>query len=243
MQLSCDNLTVSYRRHPAIHHLTCQFKMGETTAIVGPNGAGKSTLLKAILGEVKPDTGNVIWNGISPQDIAYLPQHSEIDNSVPLSVADVVLLGSWYQIGLLGRVDNNLNKRVDNSLEQVGLAGFNQRYITELSRGQLQRVLFARTIMQQANVILLDEPFNAMDSKTIDTLLHIIHLWKQEGKTIIAVLHDLYQVNTSFDYTMLLATKLISYGKTNTVLTRENLTQAYAHNFNWIDDIDLCENV
>ena len=243
MQLSCDNLTVSYRRHPAIHHLTCKFNIGETTAIVGPNGAGKSTLLKSLLGEIKPDTGKIIWDGISNRDIAYLPQYNEIDNSVPLSVADVVLLGSWYKIGLLGKIDVNLNIKVDEALAMVGLSGFNNRYIAELSRGQLQRVLFARTIIQQAQVILLDEPFNAMDSKTIDTLLHIIHMWKQNGKTIIAVLHDLYQVNTSFDYTMLLATKLIAHGKTNNVLTRDNLMQAYSHNFNWVDNIDLCEDI
>ncbi len=239
MQLSCKNLTVSYHRHPAIHHLSCEFTIGSTTAIIGPNGAGKSTLLKAILGELKPDTGEIILQNIKQNDIAYLPQSSELDNLLPLSVSDVVLLGSWHKIGLFGKVTQNLTQSVDDCLQQVGLSGFNMRYIHELSKGQLQRVLLARIIMQQASIIILDEPFNAMDSKTITDIQQIIKKWHNQGKTIIAVLHDLQQVANCFEYTLLLAKELIAHDKTNLVLNRENLSRAYSSNFLWLDS-DFC---
>ncbi|HMT02371.1 MAG TPA: ABC transporter ATP-binding protein [Burkholderiales bacterium] len=236
MQLACKNLTVSYHHHPAIHHLTCDFKIGTTTAIVGSNGAGKSTLLKAILGELKPDTGEIIIQGINKKDIAYLPQSIELDNLLPLSVSDVILLGSWHTIGLFDKVNYDSQLLVNDCLEQVGLSGFNKRFIHELSKGQLQRVYFARIIMQQASIIILDEPFNAIDSKTITDIQQIIKKWHQQGKTVIAVLHDLQQVVASFEYTLLLAKELISYDKTALVLNKENLSKAYSNNFLWLDN-------
>jgi zinc/manganese transport system ATP-binding protein len=241
MQLASDNLTVSYHRHPAIHHLSCEFKMGATTAIVGPNGAGKSTFLKALLKEIKIDTGQVIWRGITRKDIAYLPQITEIDNLLPLTVQDVVLLGSWHQIGLFGKITPQINGILNDSLHLVGLDGFKFRYINELSRGQMQRILLARIIIQQATIIILDEPFNAMDNKTTDDLLELIQNWRKCGKTIIAVLHDLHQVAAYFEYTMLIAKELIAYDKTKIVLQSDSLREAYANNFIW-RDFDLCSN-
>ncbi len=241
MRLACENVTISYHRHPVVHHLSCAFNFGTTTAIVGPNGAGKSTLLKAILGEIKPESGRVILEGLNRSDIAYLPQVTEIDASLPLTVEDVVLLGCWYQIGLFQKTTKKDNERIDECLEQVGLSGFKRRYINELSRGQLQRVLVARIIMQQAKVIILDEPFNAMDMQTTDDLLQLIKNWQQNGKTIIAVLHDLQQVARTFEYTLLIAKELIAYDKTSLVLKRTNLAKAYANNFVWLDADEPCE--
>lgn len=241
MQLSCENLTITYHRHPVVHHLNCDFKFGTTTAIIGPNGAGKSTLLKAILGEIQPESGKITMNGLERSDIAYLPQVTEIDSSLPLTVEDVVLLGCWYQIGLLKKTSKDSSAKVDQCLEQVGLSGFKERYINELSRGQLQRVLVARIIMQEAKVIFLDEPFNAMDTNTTEDLLKLITKWQQSGKTIIAVLHDLQQVARNFEYTLLIAKELIAYDKTTQVLNRRNLAKAYANSFIWFDTDEACE--
>ena len=243
MRIACENLTIAYQRHPVIHHLNCEFKLGTTTAIIGPNGAGKSTLLKAILGEITPDSGKIIIDGLSRSDIAYLPQVTEIDSSLPFTVEDVILLGCWYDIGLFGRTKKNNTKYIDECLEQVGLVGFRKRYVNELSRGQMQRVLVARILMQQAKVIILDEPFNAMDSQTTDDLLQLIKKWQKLGKTVIAVLHDLQQVANTFEYTLLIASAQIAYDKTRIVLKRSNLEKAYANNFIWFRDDEPCDIV
>lgn len=241
MKLACENLTISYQRNPALHHVTCDFKLGSTTAIIGPNGAGKSTLLKALLGEVRPDTGLVILRGLTRRDIAYLPQVNAIDHNLPLTVSDVVCLGNWYDIGLYGKTTLSNELSVDQALAQVGLSEFNLRYVQELSIGQLQRVLLARIIVQQAKVIILDEPFNAIDSRTVFDILKIIKNWQKEGKTVIAVLHDLTQVDNNFEYTMLLAKELIAYDLTPKVLCNNVLKRAYTHNFMWLEG-DLCKS-
>ena len=240
MRLACENLTVAYQ-HPVIHHLSCDFKLGSTTAIIGPNGAGKSTLLKAILGEIKPESGKIILEGLNRSNIAYLPQVTEIDASLPFTVEDVVLLGCWYNIGLLGKTNKSNNSYVDECLNQVGLNGFRKRYINELSRGQMQRVLVARILMQQAKVIILDEPFNAMDSQTTNDLLQLIKQWQHDGKTIIAVLHDLHQVARFFEYTLLIAKEQIAYDKTRIVLNRANLEKAYTSSFIWFNEDEACD--
>ena len=240
MLLACNDLTVSYHRHPAVHHLTCQFKLGTTTAIIGPNGAGKTTLIKALLGEIEPDSGRITMHGILRKDIAYLPQIHNIDNMLPLTVADVVLLGSWYTMGLFHEVSAAAESQLGYCLAQVGLTGFNRRYIHELSKGQLQRVLLAKIIMQQASIIILDEPFNAMDMTTVAHLLELIRSWQKQGKTVNAVLHDLHQVAKYFEYTMVLASRLVVYDKTTTVLTDPRLKDAYASRFVWHAS-DLCD--
>jgi zinc/manganese transport system ATP-binding protein len=240
MRLACEDLTISYQRHPALHHITCELKLGVTTAIIGPNGAGKSTFLKAILGEVRPETGRVVIQGLARCDIAYLPQINTIDHNLPLTVGDVVSLGNLYKIGLFNKTSKDDDIIINDALNQVGLSGFNLRYVHELSSGQLQRVLLARVIVQQAKVIILDEPFNALDSKTIADMLSIIKSWQQDGKTVIAVLHDLTQVANNFDYTMLLAKELVAYDVTQNVLRNDTLKRAYSHNFMWLDNNDLC---
>ena len=241
MRLACEDVTVSYHRHPVLHHISLDMKLGTTTAIVGPNGAGKSTLLRAILGEIKLDTGRVILDGLACSEIAYLPQVNTIDYNLPLTVDDVVSLGNWYRIGLFGGLNEQNKTLVNDALSQVGLSGFNLRCIQELSSGQLQRVMLARIIVQQAKVIVLDEPFNALDSVTISDMLNIIKNWQQTGKTVIAVLHDLEQVANNFEYTILLAKELIAYDKTSKVLQPQILSRAYKNNFMWLDTNELCK--
>jgi zinc/manganese transport system ATP-binding protein len=213
--LACDNLTLGYDRHPAVHHLDCSFPRGTLVAVVGPNGAGKSTLLKAIAGELDPIEGGYRL-GVPRERIAYLPQRGELDLAFPVSVFDMVAMGLWRQIGAFGRLRPAL----------AGLSGQEQRPIGTLSGGQLQRARFARLMLQDADLLLLDEPFNAIDSRTIEDLAAIMQEWHAEGRSIIAVLHDLELVRRVFPHCLLLAREQLGFGPTDEVLTPERLARA-----------------
>jgi zinc/manganese transport system ATP-binding protein len=237
--VSVDNLTVSYRQHPALHHINGQFASGALTAVIGPNGSGKSTLLKSIMGLIKPAGGSVRVS-VPDTRIAYLPQQTEIDRSFPMQVRDCVLLGCWRAMGAFGGANADLAARTDAAIRTVGLEGFERRTVGSLSSGQFQRVLFARLLMQDAELILLDEPFNAMDSRTTDTLLGLIQQWKTQGRTVIAVLHDDAQVRAYFDQTVLLARELVAWGPTALVLTEQHLQRARTLAEAWDDNADIC---
>ncbi|WP_443115200.1 metal ABC transporter ATP-binding protein [Herbaspirillum seropedicae] len=225
--ISLENLTVSYRRHPALHHVNGAFERGSLTAVVGPNGAGKSTLLKSMLGLVRCNDGRVLTH-VDARRIAYLPQQAEIDRSFPISVLDCVLLGYWQAKGNWGGIDAAMCARARQALAAVGLDGFSGRPVASLSVGQFQRVLFARILLQDAEVILLDEPFNAIDARTTGDLLRIISAWHAERRTVIAVLHDHDQVRRAFPQTLLLARHVVAWGQTAEVMCEENLQRARA---------------
>ncbi len=237
--VSLDNLTVSYRQHPALHHVTGQFARGSLTAVIGPNGAGKSTLLKSIAALLPIAGGRLIWTQPQPR-IAYLAQLAEIDRSFPINVQDSVLLGCWPATGAWGSVGNTLQARVADALHAVGLGDFSRRPLHTLSSGQFQRALFARLLVQDADVILLDEPFNAIDSKTTAALLGIVAQWHQQARTVIAVLHDESQVRQHFPQTLLLARQVVAWGDTAQVLTEPHLQQARAMTQAWDDNAELC---
>lgn len=220
-----DNLTVRYRHHPALHGLSGHFVRGSLTAVIGPNGSGKSTLLKSAMG-LLPCAPGCIAVAAPRERIAYLPQLAEIDRGFPMAVRDCVLLGCWPRQGAWGGVDAAQLRRVDEALDTVGLAGFGARPIGGLSSGQFQRVMFARLVVQDAELILLDEPFNAMDSKTTTTLLALVRRWHAEARTVIAVLHDDQQVSEHFPQTLLLARECIAWGPTAQVLTQPLLQRA-----------------
>ncbi len=239
--VSIDNLTVSYRQHPALHHICGQFAPGSLTAVIGPNGSGKSTLLKSIMGLLPAATGRVSV-GTPIARMAYLPQVSEIDRSFPLSVGDCVLLGCWSAVGAWGGISAALLAHVQAAIHTVGLDGFEQRSIGSLSSGQFQRVLFARLLVQDANLILLDEPFNAIDSRTTTALLALIQQWHTQGRTVIAVLHDEAQVRAHFEQCVLLARELVAWGDTRQVLTEPNLQRARALAEAWDDHADICHS-
>lgn len=235
-----DNLTLTYHRHPVVHHVSGHFQAGEATAIVGPNGAGKSTLLKALVGLLKPNHGQLDLGGLKPRDIAYLPQQAAITRDFPLSVQDAVLLGAWRGAGWFGRISRGLRLQAQDALAQVGLANLGERPLDELSAGQFQRVLFARLLLQDARVILLDEPFTALDAKTTADLLSLVARWRTEGRTVIAVLHDYEQVRSHFPQTLLLAKECIAWGPTAEVLTPARLARANGVAVNWDDDAPVC---
>ena len=234
--ITLRDLTVAYNRRPAVRHVTGRFEPGSLTAIVGPNGAGKSTLLKAIVGAARPGAGTVDRGGLATRDLGYLPQASELDRSFPLSVADVVLLGAFRRIGVLRGVDRSTAQRAHAALDAVGLDGFASRSIGALSAGQFQRVLFARLLLQDAPVILLDEPFAAIDAGTTDALLDVMRRWHIEGRTVIAVLHDFDQVRAHFPDTLLLAREPIAWGRTDTALSPDNLRRARGRASVWDEE-------
>jgi zinc/manganese transport system ATP-binding protein len=220
------DLTLGYEGHPAVHHLDGAFAAGSLTAIVGPNGSGKSTLLKGISGVLKPLGGSIAHAGYSVHDIAYLPQISEIDRAFPARVSDLVAMGFWRRRGLFAAIGRADRAALETALEAVGLRGFAGRQIDTLSGGQLQRALFARVLLQEARVILLDEPFTAIDEKTVADLIGVIQRWHDEQRTVIAVLHDTEMVRRSFPQTLLLAREPIGWGATAEVLTAANLLRA-----------------
>ena len=223
MALALRDLTLGYDRHPAVHHLDAHIAAGSLTAVVGPNGAGKSTLLKAITGALSPLHGRI---EVTAGRTAWLPQLAEVDRSFPLSVRDFVAMGLWARIGAFGAVRAADRTKVGEALAAVGLTGFETRGIDALSGGQMQRVMFARLLLQDADLILLDEPFTAIDARTVADLIGIIHRWHGEGRTVIAVLHDMETVRAHFPQTLLLAREKIAHGPTAEVLTAENLFRA-----------------
>ncbi|HRD68135.1 MAG TPA: ABC transporter ATP-binding protein [Candidatus Competibacter sp.] len=238
--LTLDNLTVCYDRHPAVHHLSGTFASGSLTAIVGPNGAGKSTLLKAIMGLLPATTGRIGHTVLARSDIAYLPQQAQIDRQFPIAVLDVVLLGHWQRIGALRSVTAELRARAIAALAAVELNDFQRRPIRSLSAGQFQRVLFARMLLQDARLILLDEPFTAIDARTTADLLDVVRAWHAEHRTVIAVLHDLEQVRAHFPETLLLARSGIAWGQTAQVLTPDNLRRARRMAEAWDENAPPC---
>ena len=240
MSIHLSDLTLGYDRHPAIHHLSGSFETGSLTAVIGPNGAGKSTLLKGIKGMLPALSGRVEMEGIEPAAIAYLPQQAELDQDFPISVLDVVLLGHWRGVGMFGGMDCIHRQRATEALAAVGLEGFDQRPIGSLSVGQRQRVLFARVLLEDSPVILLDEPFAAIDARTTADLLTLVGRWHGESRTVIAVLHDFDQVRRHFPRALLLAREAVAWGDTETVLSPENLLKARAMSEAWDDDAAIC---
>ena len=237
--VTLDNLTASYRHHPALHHVSGQFAAGSLTAVIGPNGSGKSTLLKSIMG-LLPRLSGRLDVAVPRARIAYLPQLAEIDRSFPIDVRDCVLLGGWGAAGAGGAMGSAALARAEAALGAVGLQGFERRALGSLSSGQLQRVLFARLLVQDAELILLDEPFNAMDSKTTAALLDVIATWHQQQRTVVAVLHDDAQVRQHFPQTLLLARQVVAWGPTAQVMSPANLAHARAMAEAWDEDAAQC---
>lgn len=238
--ITLHNLTLGYQRHPAVHHLSGSFAAGSMTAIVGPNGSGKSTLVKGITGFLRPMDGSIDHGGLLPHQIAYLPQRLEVDRSFPITVLDTVLLGLWQEIGMFGGVNRTLWQRAAQALSTVGLGGLESRGINELSGGQFQRVMFARMSLQEAPVLIFDEPFSAIDEQTVLDLMAVIRRWHQEGRTLLMVVHDMDLVRQYFPQTLLLAREPVAWGETGEVLTEEHLLQSRTMAQAWDRSAAVC---
>ncbi|MBS0529781.1 MAG: ABC transporter ATP-binding protein [Proteobacteria bacterium] len=225
-QLQFRDVTLGYDRHPAVHHLSGEIAPGALLAVVGPNGAGKSTLFRGIVGILKPLAGSIALGNVSARDVAYLPQSAEIDRSFPISVFDFTGSGLWRSTGAFGGLGRREREKILEALAAVGLNGFESRAIGTLSGGQMQRMLFARVLLQDADVIVLDEPFNAIDARTSADLLALVQRWHTEKRTVLAALHDMDLVRANFPETLLLARTPVAWGPTREVLTSDNLLKA-----------------
>jgi zinc/manganese transport system ATP-binding protein len=239
-QLEFRDLTLGYDRHPAVHHLSGVVEQGALLAAVGPNGAGKSTLFKGIAGHLAPLAGTIDRHGVAPRDIAYLPQIADIDRSFPIHVYDLIAMGLWRRIGAFGAVGRGEREKIHAAIASVGLTGFERRPIATLSGGQMQRMLFARLLLQDSRVILLDEPFNAIDEKTVGDLMGLVRRWHADGRTVLAALHDIELVRRQFPETLLLAREPVAWGPSASVLTAENLTKARHMCEAFDEDAALC---
>lgn len=221
--IELEHVSLGWRDKVALRDMSGQFLAGGLYALVGPNGAGKSTLLKGLMGEIAPVQGQIRLNLDASTELAFLPQQADIDRSFPITVYDVVAMGAWSRIGAWRGMNAKEHARTQQALETVGLAGFSARSINTLSGGQFQRALFARLLVQDASVILLDEPFSAVDADTTQDLLALVLDWHAQGRTVIAVLHELDMVRRHFPTSVLLGGQLVAWGESETVLSPENL--------------------
>jgi len=218
------NLTVAYGENIALENLNLDVEAGSLMALVGPNGAGKSTLIKTILKFLKQITGEIKING---KTLAYVPQRNSVDWDFPTTLFDVVEMGCYGRVGLFKRVSKEEKQKVLKAIEQVGMLDFKDRQISELSGGQQQRAFIARALVQEADIYLMDEPFQGVDSTTEKSIVDILKKLKSEGKTLIVVHHDLQTVPTYFETVTFINKSVIASGRIKEVFTQENIDMAY----------------
>lgn len=222
--IEIKNLTVAYGENIALENLNLDVETGSLMALVGPNGAGKSTLIKTILKFLKQITGEIKING---KTLAYVPQRNSVDWDFPTTLFDVVEMGCYGRVGLFKRVNKEEKQKVLKAIEQVGMLDFKDRQISELSGGQQQRAFIARALVQEADIYLMDEPFQGVDSTTEKSIVDILKKLKSEGKTLIVVHHDLQTVPTYFETVTFINKSVIASGKIKEVFTQENIDMAY----------------
>lgn len=226
--IKVNNLTVKYRGKTAIENVSCALKKGRVISVIGPNGAGKSTIFKAVLGIVKPETGDVKFaRDLGKRDIAYIEQRSALDLSFPISVQEVVLLGTYPKLGLLRRPGREEKERAVAALETVQMGEYENRQIGELSGGQLQRVFIARALAQQAKILLLDEPFTGIDTVSESLIVEVLKCLTEKGKAVSIVHHDLHKVEEYFDDIVILNRVLIAQGPVEATFNAHNINKAY----------------
>ena len=222
--IEIKNLTVAYGENIALENFNLDVEVGSLVALVGPNGAGKSTLIKTILKFLKQITGEIKING---KNLAYVPQRNSVDWDFPTTLFDVVEMGCYGRVGLFKRVNKKEKQKVFKAIEQVGMLDFKDRQISELSGGQQQRAFIARALVQEADIYLMDEPFQGVDSTTEKSIVDILKKLKSEGKTLLVVHHDLQTVPTYFESVTFINKTVIASGKVKEVFTQENIDKTY----------------
>ncbi len=230
--ISVSGLSVGYDEARVLESLDFEIPAGALVGVAGPNGSGKSTLLKTLLGLVSPWRGNVRVFGRSVRDarglIGYAPQAELVDWDFPVTVADVVMMGRYGRIGLLRYPGSADRAAVAEALAQVRIESLATRQIGELSGGQQRRMLIARALAQEAELILLDEPMVGLDATTQHDLLELFERLRDAGKTLLVATHDLSCVAACFDLTLLLNKRLVAFGSPSDIFTPEILNEAYA---------------
>ncbi len=240
--ISVRGLTVSYGNRPVLRSVSFDVPSGNLVGIVGPNGAGKSTLLRAMLGLTQPDSGTIRIGGMAVDQVrnrlAYVPQTEAVDWDFPVTVLDVVMMGRYGRLGWFGRPRNADREAALHALGLVTMGNYRDRHIRQLSGGQQQRVFLARALCQEADILLLDEPFSGVDAATEQAILQLIEKLTAEGKTLIVVNHDLSVLNR-FDLVMLLNQQVVAFGPTNEVVTDQNLRRTYGGRLTLLDQADI----
>lgn len=230
--IEIDHLTVTYRDRPVLWDVDVHMPRASMGAVVGPNGSGKSTLLRAALGLVPADSGRIAILGEpsakARSRVAYVPQREAVDWDFPVTVREVVEMGRYGSLGWFRRMRGGDRRVVDEALERVGMTPFAKRQIGQLSGGQRQRVFIARALAQEAELLVLDEPFAGVDMRTERAIMRLLRsLRDEEGRSILIVHHDLDTVREAFDWALLLNVRPIAAGPADEVLTSENLRRAY----------------
>lgn len=226
-----EDLTMAYQYQPVLWDLDLEIPEAVRCAIVGPNGAGKSTLLKGMLGLMKPLSGSVRFFGHPLKEVyervAYIPQKSSVNWSFPTTVLDVVLMGRYVHLGWVKRSSEKDKELAKAALDAMGMLDFADRQINDLSGGQKQRVFLARALCQEADLTFMDEPLAGVDFQTETVIMKKIKDMQSEGKTIVAVHHDLDSVTEYFDYIVMINRSLIAAGPIDKVWTKENIERTY----------------
>ena len=229
--IEVNDLTVAYGDHPVLWDVDLEVPQGVLMGVVGPNGAGKTTLVKAILGLVRPAAGRVAVLGRPYAEVrravAYVPQRGSVDWDFPTSVLDVVQMGRYGSLGWVRRPGRAERERALEAVRKVGLEELAGRQISQLSGGQQQRVFLARALVQDADVYLMDEPFQGVDATTERAVVELLRELRASGKTVVAVHHDLQTVPEYFDWVTLLNVRRIASGPVDEAFTEENLRLAY----------------
>ncbi len=240
--LEVDGLTVSYHDQPVLRDVTVRIQARQLVAVIGPNGAGKSTLLKAVLGLIRVDAGAIrVFDqpiDLARSRVAYVPQTETVDWDFPVTAGEVVMMARYPKLGLLRRVSAADRKIVADAMETVGMTAFAKRHIRQLSGGQQQRIFLARALAQQADVLLLDEPFVGVDARTEETIFRLMDDLAAAGKTLIVVIHDLSEMKR-FDSIMMLNRTLVAYGPVAGTMTPENLRRTYGGRLTLLEQADL----
>jgi ABC-type Mn2+/Zn2+ transport system ATPase subunit len=232
-RLEIQSASIGYGEKIVLHDLDFQIPHGARVAVVGPNGAGKSTLFKALVGLLPVHKGSILIHGeplrTHKDCVAYVPQREDVDWRFPVTVHDVVMMGRYGQIGWLGRISPHDREVVNKSLEQMDIADLADKSIGQLSGGQQQRAFLARALAQEPHILLMDEPFTAVDVTTQEATFNLLdHLREREVTTLIST-HDLNLAASRFDLVLLLNHQLIAYGEPKTVFQQENLQRAFGN--------------
>jgi manganese/zinc/iron transport system ATP- binding protein len=224
--LRVDDLSVVYDEAPVLEGVSFHVHAGDRLAIIGPNGAGKSTLVKAMLGLLKTHSGAIHVDG-DPQRMGYVAQHDQLDWDFPVSVLDAVVMGMWREVGWLRLPGRRQRERAERALERVGLGAVAGRQIGELSGGQRRRVFIARALAQQADILILDEPFAGVDVSAEAEMLAVLRRLNDEGITLIVCTHDLEQAREQFNKVLALRKKMIAFGSPQQVFTKAHLADLF----------------
>ena len=237
--ISVNNVTLAYGKRVLFDEVNISFTKGNCYGIIGANGAGKSTLFKCILNQIRTNAGEIKLFGKPVGEnitrIAYVPQKDEVDWQFPATVMDIVLMGryphkKWYQW-----INKEDKEKARAALEQLNMTHYGDRQIGELSGGQQQRVFLARALCQEADIFLMDEPFVGVDVRTEQRMIKILKQLASEGKTILVVHHDLDSVQTYFDKVIMINQKLIAFGDTSEVFTKENISATYSSQSHFLE--------